>query len=124
VTRLAGVALVTDTYFAIHDFDAFVGDRRAHEAVQEWVRKHGIDPNEVAAHGPVHRDVDHCRVVYVGRDRASEARLTEPHPQIWTTLYQQGETPPMPWPVELDRYREGPATDTPAPLFDPPGGRP
>jgi hypothetical protein len=91
-------ARVTDTYFVVYDADAFIGDFAAHRAIQEWVRKHGLDPAEVSMHGPLHRDEEHCRVVYVGRDSGER-------PNTWTMRLRQGETPPMPWPAELDRYR-------------------
>lgn len=91
-------AYVTDTYFTVLDQDRFIGDFSAHRAILEWVRKHGLEPERILAAGPIHRDVKHCRVVYVGR--------TEEFPgNAWTTRVQQGETPPLPWPAELDRYR-------------------
>jgi|SRR4051812_14493026 hypothetical protein len=95
------VAQVTDTYFSVLDSHVFVGDRAAHEAIQEWVKKHGIDPRQISAYGPIHRDEEHCRVVYVGKDDWSNDALRG----CWTTCVQQGETPPLPWPGELDRYR-------------------
>jgi hypothetical protein len=90
---------VTDTYFSVMDWDAFTGDFAAHRDIQEWERKHGVDPKLVHGSGPIHRDEEHCRVVYVGRDDPAQL------PNVWTTCVQQGETPPMPWPTELDRYR-------------------
>lgn len=94
-------AYVTDTYFTVLDQDRFIGDFAAHAAIQEWVRKHGLEPERVLAAGPIHRDAERCRVVYVGRDDWSTDALRG----CWTTRVQQGETPPLPWPAELDRYR-------------------
>lgn len=107
------IARVTDTWFNIIDWPTFVADRAAHQAIQEWCTRHGLDPTEVLAHGGLHRDVDHCRVVYVGRvgdgphpehDGGSEAY--DDWPPGWSTCYRQGETPPLPWPAELEKYRE------------------
>lgn len=92
------VAYVTDTYFSVLDGDLFFADRAAWLAVSEWVKRHGLTPEQVAACGPIHRDIERCRVVYAGR--------TDEYPgHAWTTCVQQGETPPMPWPTELDKYR-------------------
>jgi hypothetical protein len=74
--------------------------RRAWEAIKDWCKRHGLDPEDVSSGGPIHRDVERCRVVYVGR---AEGEI-EGNP-VWTTCVKQGETPPMPWPAELDRYR-------------------
>lgn len=94
------VAHVTDTYFAVYDYDRFLFDVPAWQAIMAWCKRHGIDPAEVASTGPIHRDVDGCRVVYVGR---AEGEIEGNN--VWTTCVQQGETPPMPWPAELDKYR-------------------
>lgn len=93
------VAHVTDTYFAVYDFDAFLElDMPGWRAINDWCKRHGLDPADVASSGPIHRDVEHCRIVYVGR--------TDEYPgNAWTTCVQQGETPPLPWPPELDKYR-------------------
>lgn len=94
-------ATVTETFLSINDGDAFIGDFAAHTAIQEWVKKHGLDPRTVALGGPMIRDLERCRIIYVGRivDEDDVFR------GCWTTMYQQGETPPLPWPAELDRYR-------------------
>lgn len=94
------VAHVTDTYFAVYDYDAFIVDVPAWEAIKDWCKRHGLDPEDVSSGGPIHRDVEGCRVVYVGR---AEGEIEGNH--VWATCVKQGETPPMPWPAELDRYR-------------------
>jgi hypothetical protein len=91
------VATVTESFFSVNNVGAFTGDFAAHRAIQEWVKKHGIDPAQVHATGPIYRDEEHCRVVYVGRHALLK--------NVWTTCVQQGETPPLPWPPELERYR-------------------
>lgn len=106
------VASCTETMFVLHDWDSFFHlDQPAWKAMNAWCERHGIDPMEVLAHGPVRRDVERCRVVYVGRVGDG------PHPEHdgpddfaefppgWSTCYRQGETPPMPWPAELEKYR-------------------
>jgi hypothetical protein len=105
------IARVTDTWFNIHDWPAFVADRSAHEAIQTWCRRHGVDPSQALARGGIHRDVERCRVVYVGRvgdgpppEHDGPEDMAD-FPPGWATCYRQGETPPMPWPAELDRYR-------------------
>jgi len=108
------VAHVTDTYFIINDWSAFTRPpHSAWDAIQEWCRKHGIDPVEVLAAGPIHRDVERCRVVFVGRvggdlshpEHDLPDQVWADFPPGWSTVYRQGETPPLPWPAELDPYR-------------------
>lgn len=103
---------VTDTWLNIHDWPAFVADRQAHDAIQAWCRRHGLDPREVLAAGGLHRDLERCRVVYVGKvgdgphpEHDGGAADYEDWPPGWSTCYRQGETPPAPWPPELDKYR-------------------
>lgn len=106
------IAKVTETWFNVQDWAAFVADRAAHEAIQEWCRRHGIDPSDALARGGLHRDVERCRVVYVGRvgggphpEHDGPAEVYDEWPPGWAPCWRQGETPPAPWPAELDRYR-------------------
>lgn len=94
-------ALMTNTTFVIIDFTRFLGDGPGWGSLMEWCRVHGIDPNEVAVSGPIIRVPSECRVVYCGINRpAQKGGFMD-----WEIRSQQGETPPMPWPEELERYR-------------------
>lgn len=100
---------VTDTTFHPGDFQAFTADRPAHEAVMGWCRKHGIAPERVMARDPIVRDEGACQVrcTYFGEDEdGNRIRAGLDDGELVTFAYvAQGETPPLPWPPELDRYR-------------------
>lgn len=84
------------------------------EALQEWLRFHGIDPEDVVAHHPggeaiLVRNVEERCVEYLVflRDRDGH-RFVYPNPDgtssdlaAMAARRAQGETPPMPWPPEV-----------------------
>lgn len=83
---------------------------RLREAICEWSRKHGLDPNRMPAHEPIFRDLERCQVrctyFVLGEDggRVLDRDHEGPTWQLLTESHvAQGETPPMPWPdVVLD----------------------
>lgn len=78
------------------------------QAVCEWARQHGLDPDQMPMLALIVRDVDRCQVrcAYFeldDQDRRVVLRANDdggcdfrrvPH-------VAQGETPPMPWPDEV-----------------------
>lgn len=103
--------VVSDTTLVIRG--EIVVDHPAHQALLEWCRTHGMDPEQMPADQVIRRDVARCRVEY---DRFVLDR--EGHRQLCRhalangedlesvhfareRVHAQGETPPLPFPAEL-----------------------
>lgn len=74
-------------------------------ALCEWLRFHGLDPDNVT-YDPIVRDVEACRVratVFL-RDRTGHRFLVDRNDFdsiAQAYQYAQGEAPPLPWPAEV-----------------------
>lgn len=71
-------------------------------ALCEWLRRHGIDPNNVAVPGWIHRQIDERRVRFLGYQEdyrtAPLPRDGDPTEIQWVQL----EAPPLPLPDVVD----------------------
>lgn len=87
--------------------DVLVFDKLPSEPVRlvmcEWLRRHGIDPNDVVVPGWIARDERTYAVRYLGFDRdAGEIRLTDDGKDLVRRVYRvQLEGPPLPWPDDV-----------------------
>lgn len=100
------VLTVTETVLIVHSQQFPQVYPAAWEAVIEWVRVHGIDPQRVPMCSMILRNVEACRVEYdeIQVDEAGRRRTVGPPSDAELVIERvraQGETPPLPWPAEL-----------------------
>lgn len=83
--------------------DAIELHPKAHAALCDWLRFHGIDPRDVPAAGVIRRDVDARCVRYarIVRDQHGRVRPGPHGSYLLEEAVAQGETPPLPWPPEV-----------------------
>lgn len=98
--------LVDETKLTIHSTRFFEACTREWEALLDWCRLHGLDPERMPSAGQViERDLVRCRVVYDEyvmtaddvQHRRKHWKLYDGEP-LRQRVHAQGETPPMPFP--------------------------
>jgi hypothetical protein len=76
------------------------------KAMMKWCEFHGINPKDVPERSAIYRHPEDYRIVYslINRDEAGKPRVDpERREFVITTVVEQGEAPPLPWPrVVLD----------------------
>jgi len=92
-------------------------DPRDREIWQDWLRRHSVDPNDVAVPGWIRRNRQQYRVEYLAYalDEHGRVRLTPDHTDaVREPRFVQLEGPPLPFPpIGPLRPPTTPETETP-----------